>query len=165
MKSDWQVVSYLRSDKIVNKFVKRPAAETQEKALAFIKRIRLSVDQGESFYWCITRKEDTEMIGSICLWNFSDDKKTAEIGYDLHSGFHKMGIMREALGAVLDFGINELKLTRIDAYTQRNNTASIRLLEKANFRLNRNKTDEDNSENIIFEIHSRQSPKNSIDTR
>ncbi len=37
--SDWEVISYLRSDIDVNRFVKRPSAESKEKALEFISKI------------------------------------------------------------------------------------------------------------------------------
>jgi ribosomal-protein-alanine N-acetyltransferase len=152
-KTDWPRVSFLRSDPTVNQFVKRQAANTQEEALAFIERTHLRADQGEFLYWCICLKEDLEMIGSICLWHFSEDRKAAEMGYDLHPKFQKMGLMRESVLAVLDFGFNELRLEKIDAYTQGNNLASVRLLEKANFLLNPDKSDEDNPKNVVFEIH------------
>ena len=36
-----------------------------------------------------------EMIGSICLWNFTDNQKSAEIGYDLSPKYQRKGIMNE----------------------------------------------------------------------
>ena len=68
--SDWESISFLRSDEKVNQFVVRPKAETREEALEFIEKIRGFVDSGDSFYWSISKKIESEMIGSICLWNF-----------------------------------------------------------------------------------------------
>ena len=70
-KSDWKAVSFLRSDKKVNEFVKRSSAESKEKALEFITKINAGIENRELCYWKITEKLQHEMIGSICLWNFS----------------------------------------------------------------------------------------------
>ncbi|WP_300434236.1 GNAT family N-acetyltransferase [Christiangramia sp.] len=75
-KSDWESISYLRSDKIVNQFVKRENADTKQKAIKFIEKTKLKIKNDQLFYWSITLKEDEKMIGSICLWNFSEDEKT-----------------------------------------------------------------------------------------
>jgi len=56
-KSDWEMIFYLRSDEEVNKFVKRPSAETKEKAIEFIEMINDSIKTAEMYYWVITEKE------------------------------------------------------------------------------------------------------------
>lgn len=152
--TDWKEIQYLRSDEMVNKFVKRSKAETKEKALAFIQRINTELETRKCIYWSISLKNNQEMIGSICLWNFSKDKKTAEVGYDLNPLFHRMGIMNEAMQAVLDFGFQELNLHKIEAFTQRNNEPSLQLLERNNFIQNEERFDQNNPENLIFEIYS-----------
>lgn len=150
--SDWKVVSFLRSDKLVNAFVKRPAAETKEKALAFISAANIGVDQGQLFQWAITEKEKGEMIGSICLWSFSKDKKTAEVGYDLSPKFQGLGLMDEALKSLLSFGFSQLNLDLIEAFTQRNNVRSVKVLERNGFELNGDRKDDENAENLVYEI-------------
>ena len=149
--ADWKVVSYLRTDEKVNKFVKRPSAETKEKALEFIHKINNGIKNQTFFYWCISKKDATEMIGSICLWNFSDDKKTAEVGYDLSPLFQGKGIMDEALKTVLEFGFKNLHLEKIEAYTQHDNQSSVKLLERNQFRLVVDKMDEGNEKNMVYE--------------
>ncbi len=72
---DWEIISYLRSDSIINQFVKRPNADTKEKAIDFIERTLKSIVENKLIQWCITLKGDPIMIGSICIWNFSEDKK------------------------------------------------------------------------------------------
>ena len=151
--SDWESVSFLRSDEKVNQFVVRPKAETREEALEFIEKIRGFVDSGDSFYWSISKKIESEMIGSICLWNFSEDRRSAEIGYDLKPMFQNQGIMTEAVQAVIDFAFRELKLERIEACTHRKNESSKKLLLKKHFQLNPERRDEEFPENIIFEIY------------
>ena len=150
--TDWETVSYLRSDATVNQFVKRKKAETKEKALAFIVRIRKGVDAQHIYHWKIVKKELDEMIGSICLWNFSEDRKTAEIGYDLSAAHQKQGIMDEALKSVIHFGSQKLQLHRIEAYTHTDNTSSRKLLERNGFTLVEGKKDADNLDNVIYEL-------------
>ena len=150
--SDWEMISFLRSDKTVNKYVDRPSAETQEEANDFIKRISENIDLHKSFYWCISMHGDNKMIGSICLWNISEDRKIAEVGYDLHPNYQGRGIMSEAIEGILNFGFNNLKLEKIEACTHRDNESSRRLLLKKDFILVEGRTDEGNENNVIYVI-------------
>ena len=150
--SDWEMISYLRSDKEVNEFVKRPTAESKEKALEFILKTNKGIDDQNLYYWVITEKNKSEMIGSICLWNFSQDQKSAEAGYDLGPEFQRKGIMGESLKSVLEFGFEKLDLDIIEAYTHKNNESSKKLLEKNGFTFVSGKKDEHNQYNIIYEI-------------
>lgn len=94
------------------------------------------------------------MIGSISLWNFSEDRKTAEVGYDLGTAFQGMGIMNEALVSILDFGFKELSLETIEAYTHRNNEKSKKLLKNCGFALVEGSIDPDNKDNLIYKIQA-----------
>lgn len=150
--SDYPAISYLRSDKIINEFVTRPAAETKEQALAFIAKIHEAIAEGNICYWAITENRRDEMIGSICLWNFSKDGRSAEVGYDLGLIYQRKGIMNEALSEVLKYGFNILWLTAIEAYTHRGNESSISLLVKSGFAPVLGKTDPSNTDNVVFRI-------------
>ena len=75
-----------------------------------------------------------KLIGTICLFNFLDDNKLAEIGYELLPGYQGLGIMQEATSKVIDFGIQHIGLNSIKAYTHSENQRSTRLLEKFNFK-------------------------------
>ena len=146
------MISYLRSDKEVNEFVKRPSAESKEKALEFISKINLGIDGENMFYWVITERDSDQMIGSICLWNFSKDRKTAEVGYDLSPKFQRKGIMNEALVSVLKYGFEKMSLSLIEAYTHRKNESSKKLLERNSFVFIENREDENNLDNVIYEL-------------
>ena len=77
---------------------------------------------------------DTDkLIGTICLFDFSDDNLKSEIGYELLPEFQGKGIMQEATLKVMDFGIQRIGLNLIKAYTHSENQSSTRLLEKFNF--------------------------------
>ena len=156
--TDWPAICYLRTDPEVNKYVDRPAAKTKEDALAFIAKIDSFVSESKSYYWAITYLGNdtmlgTSMLGSICLWNLSDDRKYAEVGYDLNLQVHGKGIMSESLMAVLKFAFNELHMETIEAYTHHVNKASVILLKHNGFTLVEGKKDAGNKNNIVFAIH------------
>ena len=152
--SDWPVVSYLRSDEEVNKFVKRSSAKTKEEAIAFIEKNLNEINCHKTVAWFISEKSSPVMIGSICLWNFSEDKSIAEVGYDLKPEFQGRGIMDEALKAVIAYGFNKLSLDRIEAFTGNLNENSKKLLIRNHFLLNPERRDESNPDNIIFELEN-----------
>ncbi|MFC5044590.1 GNAT family N-acetyltransferase [Aquimarina hainanensis] len=150
---DYEALIGLRSDKEVNKYVIRPAATNKKEAQLFIYKISTGFKQKKNIYWGITSKdEQNKMIGSICLWNFSKDYTTAEVGYDLFPTYQNKGIMTEALQTILTYGFQVLNLQKIEAYTHRENIASKRLLTKNNFSLITDKKDADNIHNIVFSI-------------
>lgn len=83
----------------------------------------------------LTEKESGRIIGRCGIHNWNIDSERAEIGYVMHEeSFRKKGLMSEALIAIIEHGFEYLKLNRIDALVGVGNTASIRLLEKNNFK-------------------------------
>lgn len=151
--TDVDEIMFLRSDSTVNKFVKRDITKNADDALKFIKKIKNNVANKAVCYWCITEHANPKAIGTICLWNFSEDSKTAEVGYDLHPEFHGKGLMTEALKAVLHFGFNKLNLENIEAYTQHDNIDSLRLLQKQNFEKINSRIDDENADNLILVLN------------
>jgi ribosomal-protein-alanine N-acetyltransferase len=150
--TDWEVISFLRSDKEVNKFVKRPSAETREEAFEFISKINKGIVEKKLFYWAIEHKKTNNAIGTICLWNFSQGGKSAEVGFDLSPQFQGRGMMSESLKSIIDFGFNKLQLCSMVAYTNKENQSSKRLLERKGFKLATDKKDDDNQDNLVYEL-------------
>jgi len=153
-KADGNEILFLRSDQSVNKYINRPPTKNLKEAEDFMEKIEHGIQKGQNINWNITLKNDPKMIGTICLWNFSEDQKIGEVGYDLHPHFHGKGIMSEALKCVVNFGFQKLNLEKIEAYTHRENESSKRLLENNNFTLVSEKNDNNNEFNIVFEILS-----------
>jgi ribosomal-protein-alanine N-acetyltransferase len=148
---DLEDILFLRSDPTVNKYIDRSPAQKLKDAEDFFNKISKGFDEGKNINWTITYKDNDKMIGSICLWNFSEDEKIGEVGYDLKPEFQGQGIMTEALKAILNFGFEQLKLEKIEAYTHHQNESSKRLLVKNNFKIIKGKIDEYNSNNIVFQ--------------
>ncbi|SDQ68699.1 ribosomal-protein-alanine N-acetyltransferase [Chryseobacterium soldanellicola] len=142
----------IRSNEVINQFVQRKSPKNNYDALQFILTIKERTRNNETFYWGISLKNQPNLIGTICLWNFSEDRKTAEVGYELLPDYHRKGIMSEALSAVLNFGFNDLHLKEIVAMTNKFNENSKGLLLKHNFILEEGREDEGFPENIIFSL-------------
>jgi len=156
-KSDCKTILFLRSDKTINKYIERPENRQTKNiadALYFIKELNKNLENNISISWGITLKNDPKIIGTICLWNFSKNNKTAEVGYDLDPKFHKKGIMSEALNTIIDFGFKKLKLNKIEAFTHKENEDSKNLLKKQGFHFIENRKDLDNESNSIFELEN-----------
>ncbi|WP_292008744.1 GNAT family N-acetyltransferase [Chryseobacterium sp.] len=145
----------IRSNPYINQFVKRTSPQNNYEALDFILTIKRNTENGETIYLGISYKDQQNLIGTICLWNFSEDKKVAEVGYELLPEYHKQGIMSEALKSVLNYGFKELNLQEIVACTHSANENSKRLLLKHDFILEEDKKDEDFPEGIIFTLTKR----------
>ncbi|MHB1392864.1 MAG: GNAT family N-acetyltransferase [Clostridia bacterium] len=83
--------------------------------------------------WGITPKNENKLIGSICLWNISEELSKAEIGYELMTEYQGKGIMSEAIKAVIEYGFENMKLNLIEALPYSDNIRSIKLLERNSF--------------------------------
>jgi ribosomal-protein-alanine N-acetyltransferase len=153
-KVDSAVILFLRSDKIVNQFIERPVhrqTKTIEDAVKFIEILDEGIENCKSITWGISLREGTVLIGTICLWNFSENRKEAEIGYDLNPEYHGKGIMSEAMKAVLNYGFDTRGFEKIEAFTHANNEKSKQLLLKHGFNVTTDKRDIKNESNLIFE--------------
>src|SRR5665811_2355555 len=103
----------LRSDESVNKFLDRPIAKTIDDARQFINKINESLRKNELIYWAITFKNHPKLIGTICLWNISEDGTKAEIGFELLPDYQGKGIIQEVLPKVVRYGFENMKLNSI----------------------------------------------------
>ena len=151
---DWPVISFLRTDKEVNKYVRRSSAANKKAATEFIQKCLLDISKNKLINWFICLKEDRRMIGTICLWNFSPNRKIAEVGYDLHTTFQGFGLMHEAMEAVIQFGFAKIDLKMIEAFTNSANAKSINLLKRNQFQLNNDRRDHDDPDNMIYELYN-----------
>jgi ribosomal-protein-alanine N-acetyltransferase len=142
----------IRSNEVINKYVLRNSPKTNYDALNFILTIKKNTEDKKSVYLGISYKDHSNIIGTICLWNFSEDRKVAEVGYELLPDYHRKGIMSESLQAVLNYGFNELNLQEIVAITNKFNENSKGLLLKHQFILEEGKIDEGFPDNIIFSL-------------
>ena len=133
LSSDDTEILSLRSNDNVNKYLGRKPARSLDDAKNFIRTIQVNTRQNTSIYWAITMNGADKLMGTICLFDFSDDNAKAEIGFELLPGYQGKGIMQEAASKVIAFAFQHLGLHSIDACTHFENLSSVRLLEKLNF--------------------------------
>ncbi len=149
--SDEQEIFILRSDSEINKYLDRKPSKTIEDARNFINMINENIDKNVSLYWAITLRESNIMVGTICLYGFSDENNNCEIGYELLTNFQNQGIMKEAVERVIDYAFRIIKIQKMEACLHRDNQNSIKLLEKLLFK-NSNKLDETMPELIYYHL-------------
>jgi ribosomal-protein-alanine N-acetyltransferase len=144
---DVQEVFLLRSDKFINKYLDRQPCKTIEDAFEFIEKIK----NNSLTYWAITQKGDDKLVGTICLFNVSEELKTCEIGYELLAEYQGKGIMKEAAKKVIKFATQTLEIETIDAYTHQDNESSNNLLKALKF-ISANTVDDVNTNLILFQL-------------
>jgi ribosomal-protein-alanine N-acetyltransferase len=134
--ADENEVFSLRSNNIVRQYLDRPKANSVEDAKKFIERIKKGIAANQWLYWAVTTKNDKKLIGTVCLWNISKEKNSAEIGYELLPEHHGKGLMQEAVAKIVDFSFKTMKLDSLEAYTHPENSKSTMLLERNGFKYN-----------------------------
>lgn len=130
---DKESIFELRSDKEINKYLDRQVSTTIEDAINFINRINDNSKNNNSIYWVITLTKTGTFVGTICLFDFSYEKNSCEIGYELMTKFQGQGIMKEATEKVIDYVFQTLQFQKIVAFTHSGNQKSTKLLTKFNF--------------------------------
>jgi ribosomal-protein-alanine N-acetyltransferase len=146
--SDVQEIFLLRSDTSINKYLDRQASKTLEDALEFVQKIK----NNSLSYWAIAQKGSDKLVGTICLFDVSEELKKCEIGYELLAEYQGKGMMREAAEKVIEYSTQTLGLKTIDAYTHKDNQGSTNLLKELKFMIT-DSVDEKNSKLILFRLN------------
>jgi len=146
--SDVKEIFLLRSDALLNKYLDRQPSKTLEDALEFIRKIK----NDSLSYWAVAQKGNDKLIGIICLCEVSEEKARCEIGYELLTEYQGKGIMREAAKRIIDYSVQTLGVKTIEAYTHKDNQASIHLLNELKF-MGTDTVDGKNSNLLLFRIN------------
>ena len=80
----------------------------------------------------IKKKDDSRTIGIVTL---RKDRELGILGYSILPEFWNMGFATEACKSIVNFGLEYLKLSTMQASTTENNIASMKVLEKLGFSL------------------------------
>lgn len=130
----------LRSNPDVNKYTYGNVYNSIKDIEQFIRKTKRMLKENDCIYWAVTLKDNKDLIGTLCLFNFSFAEQKIEIGYELHPDFHRRGIISEALPVILEFGFKQMHAMAIEAFPNKENKASIHLLQQ--FKFERNYTTE-----------------------
>ena len=146
---DQRDVLALRSDPEINKYLGRQPSKTIEDVINFINKVNDNIEKNNSIYWVITFTKTKEFVGTICLFDFSKEKNSCEIGYELMAKFQGQGIMKKATKKVIDYAFQTMQFQKIVAFTHNDNQNSTKLLEKFDFKKS-GETDKENPDLNIF---------------
>ena len=125
----------LLSDPDVAKYEYFHPVKSDTETRRFIKRYETELMDLEEITWGLSLKESGRLIGTLCLGDFDDDARRAEIGYAVTKNFWGSGYATEAAEAVLKYGFEVMNLNRIEATVTPGNEGSLKVLRKLNFTL------------------------------
>lgn len=102
-------------------------------AMQIITHFQERQEADDGFRLGITLADGGELVGTCGYHKWNKPHYKAEIGYDLLPEYWGKGIMTVAVGALVDYGFQEMALHRIEAFVDPLNTASSRLLGRLGF--------------------------------
>lgn len=103
--------------------------ETQAEAEAAVANMICYNDDPLNFHWVI--EYQGKAIGRVKAWEVSTRDSYAQLGYDIGPCYRCMGLMTEAIVAVIRYLLLDAEFNRVYAMVRENNVASIRVCEKA----------------------------------
>lgn len=130
-KSDLKAMTEINADARVMEFF--PSTQSEEQTKAFIGRQHLQQQERGHCYFAAELLETGRLIGFIGISYQDYDAHftpCVDIGWRLHPDVWGQGLATEGAKACLNFAFNELKLPEVVAVAVRQNTPSIRVMEK-----------------------------------
>ncbi len=116
-------------DEKIRKYISWIPCDTLEKTEEFIRfNIREYESNPKHYSWAIVF--EGSVIGSVGIFNVSDDNDSGEIGYSLGSKWWSNGFMTEVCRAVIDYAFRVVGFNRVYATCHVDNAGSSRVLEK-----------------------------------
>lgn len=107
--------------------------KTLEDAENVIQLFNKEFEEGKGFRWAIELKSEKKVIGTCGYHNWHKEHFKAEIGYELNPKFWKKSYMKEAILPILIFGLETMKLHRVEAFIDPANISSEKLLLSLGF--------------------------------
>lgn len=129
---DQEAILHLYQDPLVTEHVMEPI-KTPQQAQAIVQEYAAYFRTGTGIVWAIALKGSTTVIGTCGYEVISAYDQRGEIGYDLGKAYWGQGLMKEALGAVIDHSFSTMALNRIQAYVLSANVRSVHLLKNLSF--------------------------------
>ncbi|MCP4332234.1 MAG: GNAT family N-acetyltransferase [Gammaproteobacteria bacterium] len=123
---------YSRED--VVRYWDHPAWTQKSQADELIKSALDGFAAYEMFAWCVTLRESGAVIGTCCLFDYSEEHRTAEIGYAFHPDHWGQRYALELMPPLIAFGFDSLDLNRIHAAADPRNLASLKILLSHGFK-------------------------------
>lgn len=131
--SDSNSLFHIWSDPAVTKYMNIDKFTDEIQAKEMIKLLDKLSKKNKAIRYSIIELKSNKIIGS-CGYNSLDfENANTEIGYELDKDYWGRGYAPEAITCLIKYAFNDLKLNRIEAKVEPENTNSIKVLEKLNF--------------------------------
>lgn len=117
----------------VTKFYGMDALKSMKDSAKLTNMFQTNFVNKRGIRWGIICKKDHHFIGTIGLNALHLENQRAEIGYELHPDYWRMGYIKEALNEILCYSFKELDLNRMGAVVFPENIPSLILLQKMGF--------------------------------
>lgn len=105
--------------------------------------LNIFLNEPSDTLWAITLKSENKAIGWIELHSSinSLDTTTKELGFVLYQDYWGLGLMPEAINALIDYSFNTLHINKLICSHFENNKQSKRVIEKCGFKFNSKQND------------------------
>ncbi|AIQ14315.1 GNAT family N-acetyltransferase [Paenibacillus durus] len=124
-----EIFQYFSLDE-VTKFYDLESFTNIEQAEELIDRWNQKFERNQGIRWGITLRSESRVIGTCGFHGWMKNHYKAEIGYELTPEYWRQGYMTEVIQKIIEFGFNNLRLNRIEAFVEPENVGSRKVLEK-----------------------------------
>jgi len=131
---DAEAVFKMRSNGMVNQFIGREAMKEMQSAAELIEKTQRAYTEKKAIAWAGILRENKEIIGTCGFNSIDFENNRAEIGGEMATEFWGKNIALEAVTAIVDFGMTQLRLNRIEAKMDAENRGAIMLAEHLGFK-------------------------------
>ncbi|MBI4646890.1 MAG: GNAT family N-acetyltransferase [Bacteroidia bacterium] len=121
------------SDYEVMRFTDSTIHSCIEDSIRYIKRLQYKQRKREIICWGIFLKNSNKLIGTVAIHTINRKHFFASLSIILDKNYWNRGISTEALGLVVKYAFEELKLNRLEAQVFVEQKASSRVFEKLGF--------------------------------
>jgi ribosomal-protein-alanine N-acetyltransferase len=129
--TDVDAVFAMRSDAEMMRFIRAP--QNRQETVNWLKLISSLWETDKIGFCAVIEKASGSLIGWCGLWRLKETGET-EVGYAIAPRFWGKGLASEAAKAFLNYGFITLKLDRIVAVADPENSGSRRVMEKLGMR-------------------------------
>lgn len=112
-----------------------PASATTKETARWVKILAKTSSPYTTLAWAVADRRSDHCIGMVIYHHREARNHRLEIGYFLTKARRGLGLMDEALQAVITHCFEQLDVHRVEAMVHPDNISSIRLLERLGFRL------------------------------
>lgn len=121
---------------------------------SFLTKAREQFSIKQQLRYLLFEKQDGSFVGSIVIQEIDWHVPRCELGYWILDPFQRRGFALEAVTEVVRYGLEELGMNRIEAWTDERNYPSTAMLARAGFQLDGILKNDERSADGTHLIHS-----------